>query len=137
MKTCPTSDLDFCRKRHLGSSISGPECGESTKFVGYRETSITTLMGSVRYSRAYYHCHQGQFFTDGGRGIEGKQTPGCREIVSLTGALEPFAEAAERLLVKLTGLNVSASVVRRVTEAVGNDVATRRAEGETLGPATP
>lgn len=66
-----------------------------------------------------------------------KQTPGCREVVSLTGDLEPFAEAAERLLVKLTGLNVSASTVRRVTESVGNDVAARRAEGETLGPVTP
>ena len=70
-------------------------------------------------------------------GLEHKQTPGCREVVSLTGNLEPFAEAAERLLVKLTGLNMSASTVRRVTEAVGDDVAGRRAEGETLGPVTP
>jgi hypothetical protein len=97
-------------------------------------------MGGVKYSRAYYHCdhcHQGWFFTDEELGIERKRTPGCREVVSLTGNLEPFAEAAERLLVKLTGLNVSASTVRRVTEAVGNDVAARRAAGETLGPATP
>jgi hypothetical protein len=54
-------------------------------------------------------------------GIEHKQTPGCREVVSLTGDLEPFAEAAERLLTKLTGLNLSASTVRRVTEAVGDE----------------
>lgn len=97
-------------------------------------------MGRVRYSRAYYHCadcHQGWFFTDSELGIEQKQTPGCREIVSLGGDLEPFAEAAERLLNKLTGLNMSASTVRRVTETVGNDIAVRRAEGETLGPATP
>lgn len=108
--------------------------------MDYRPTSATTLAGSVRYSRAYYHCdhcHQGWFLTDEEMGIEQKQTPGCREVVSLTGNLEPFAEAAERLLVKLTGLNVSASKVRRVTEAVGEDVAERRAEGETLGPATP
>lgn len=110
------------------------------KFVGYRETSATTLIGEVRYSRAYYHCdhcYQGRFFTDEEQGIVRKQTPGCREIVSLMGDAEPFAEAAERLLVKATGLNMSASTVRRVTEAVGEDVAARRAEGETLGPATP
>ena len=110
------------------------------KFVGYRETSVMTLMGELRYSRAYYHCdhcHHGRFFTDEEMGIVRKQTLGCREIVSLTGNAEPFAEAAERLLVKLTGLNMSASTVQRVTEAVGNDVAARRAEGETLGPATP
>lgn len=108
--------------------------------MDYRQTSTTTLAGGVRYSRAYYHCdhcHRGWFPTDAEMGIEHKQTPGCREVVSLTGNLEPFAEAAERLLTKLTGLNLSASTVQRVTEAVGNDVAVRRAAGETLGPVTP
>jgi hypothetical protein len=108
--------------------------------MDYRPTSATTLAGSVRYARAYYHCdhcHEGWFPTDEEMGIEHKETPGCREVVSLTGDLEPFAEAAERLLTKLTGLNLSASTVRRVTEAVGDDVAQRRATGETLGPVTP
>lgn len=120
--------------------MSCPHCREAAKFVDYRQTSTTTLAGGVRYSRAYYHCdhcHRGWFPTDAEMGIEHKQTPGCREVVSLTGNLEPFAEAAERLLTKLTGLNLSASTVRRVTEAVGNDVAVRRAAGETLGPVTP
>lgn len=105
-----------------------------------RGTSATMLAGRVQYARAYYHCdhcHEGWFPTDEEMGIEHKQTPGCREVVSLTGDLEPFAEAAERLLTKLTGLNLSASTVRRVTEAVGEEVAVRRAAGETLGPATP
>lgn len=120
--------------------MSCPHCREAAKFVDYRQTSTTTLAGGVRYSRAYYHCdhcHRGWFPTDAEMGIEHKQTPGCREVVSLTGNLEPFAEAAERLLTKLTGLNLSASTVQRVTEAVGNDVAVRRAAGETLGPVTP
>lgn len=120
--------------------MSCPDCCESAKFVDYRATSVMTLMGEARYFRAYYHCehcHHGWFLTDGEMGVEQKQTRGCREVVSLTGTLEPFVEAAERLLVKLTGINMSASTVRRVTEAVGNDVAERRAAGETLGPATP
>ena len=115
--------------------MSCPGCCEPPKFVDYRETSVTTLMGMVRYSRAYYHCddcHHGWFLTDQEMRLEHKQTPGCREVVSLTGNLEPFAEAAERLLVKLTGLNLSASTVRRVTEVVGDDVSHRRAAGETL-----
>lgn len=120
--------------------MSCPGCRESAKFVGYRETSATTLAGGVKYARAYYHCdhcHRGWFLTDEEMGMEQKQTPGCREVVSLTGNLEPFAEAAERLLVKLTGLKLSASTVRRVTEAVGDDVAERRAAGETLEPLMP
>ena len=98
-----------------------------------------TLTGGVDYARAYYHCphcHHGWFPTDDEMGIAQKKTPGCREVVSLTGDLEPFAEAADRLLTKLTGLNLSASTVQRVTEAVGQEVAQRRAAGETLGPVT-
>ena len=120
--------------------MSCPHCHEAAKFVGYRETAATTLLGGVRYSRAYYHCdhcHQGWFPTDEELGVAGQQTPGCREVVSLTGSLEPFAEAAEKLLTKLTGLNLSASTVQRTTEAVGADMAERRVAGETLGPATP
>ena len=108
--------------------------------MGYRETAATTLLGGVRHSRAYYHCphcREGWFPTDEELGLADRQTPGCREVVSLTGDLEPFAEAAEKLLTKLTGLNLSASTVQRTTEAVGADVAQRRAAGETLGPATP
>ena len=119
--------------------MSCPQCRESAKFVGYRETSAMTLAGGVEYARAYYHCshcHHGWFPTDDEMGIEQQKTPGCREVVSLTGDLEPFAEAADRLLTKLTGLNLSASTVQRVTEAVGQEVAQRRAAGETLGPVT-
>ena len=128
------------KKGSRGSRVNCPHCHESAKFVDYRSTSATTLAGRVQYARAYDHCdhcQEGWFPTDEEMGIEHKQTPGCREVVSLTGNLEPFAEAAERMLTKLTGLNLSASTVRRVTEAVGDEVAVRRAAGETLGPATP
>lgn len=117
-----------------------PECHELAKFVEYRGSGLRTLMGCGRHDRVYYHCGhcgRGCFPTDDELGIEHKQTPGCREVVSLTGVMEPFAEAAETLLLKLTGLNLSASTVQLTTERVGADVADRRAAGETLGPATP
>lgn len=50
------------------------------------------------------------------------------------GTLEPFEEGAAEVLPRLSGLNVSPSSVQRTTEAVGTDVARRRAEGETFGP---
>jgi hypothetical protein len=117
-----------------------PHCHESAKFVDYRDSGLHTLLGSGRHDRVYYHCshcHQGWFPTDEELGIEHKQTPGCREVVSLTGVVDPFDEAADTLLLKLTGLNLSASTVQHTTEAVGADVAKRRAAGETLGPPTP
>lgn len=117
-----------------------PHCHESAKFEDYRDSDLHMLLGTGRHDRVYYHCkhcHNGWFPTDEELGIEHKQTPGCRELVSLTGTVEPFAEAAEMLLHKLAGLNLSASTVRVTTERVGAEVAERRAAGEVLGPKTP
>jgi hypothetical protein len=108
--------------------------------MDYRGCGVWMLLGHGRHDRAYYycaHCGHGWFPTDEEMHIAHKQTPGCCEVVSLTGVVEPYAEAAEKLLHKLTGLNLSASTVQVTTERVGDDVATRRAAGETLGPATP
>lgn len=97
-------------------------------------------MGEMAYERAYYHCRncgQGWCPTDEEFGIERKQTPGAREIISLVGNLEPFESGAHRVLYRLTGLNASASTVQRTTEDVGDDIAGRRAAGELVGPETP
>lgn len=89
------------------------------------------------YERGYdhcQHCHSGIFPTDEEFGVDNKQTPGAREVISLMGVLEPFEEGAQDVLPRLSGLCVSASTVQRTTEAVGTDVADRRAAGETIGP---
>jgi len=67
--------------------------------------------------------------------VADKQTPAAREVIGLIGVLEPFEEGARRVLPRLSGLNVSGSRVQRTTEAIGDDVAARRAAGETFGPA--
>jgi hypothetical protein len=94
-------------------------------------------MGEIVYDRAYYHCRhcgRGWFPTDEEFGIQRTHTPGAREVISLVGTLEPFAAGAHRVLWRLTGLKTSASSVQRTTEEVGEDVANRRAAGETFGP---
>jgi hypothetical protein len=75
------------------------------------------------------------FPTDAEFRMDQHQTPGAREVISLMGILEPFEEGAHSVLPRVSGLNVSASTVARVTEAVGNDVAQQRAAGKTIGPA--
>ena len=96
---------------------------------------MTTLLGSVVYERAYYHCsacHHGHFPTDAPLRIVNRQTPGASEVISLMGVLEPFEEGAHTTLPRVTGLNVSTSSVQRTTEAIGTDVAERRAAGESF-----
>jgi len=104
--------------------------------VDYRGCQALTLFGPVVYERAYYHCGacgQGWFPTDAEFGLERKQTPAVRELLSLAGVLEPFAQSGETLLPRLSGLTVSAATVRRTAEAAGADVAARRAKGEAVG----
>lgn len=105
----------------------------------YRKCEVTSLLGSIVYSRAYYHCekcHHGWFPTDKEFGLEKKLklTPGAREVISHMGVLEPFEEAAHKTLPRISGLRTSPSTVQRTTEDVGADVARRRASGETFAP---
>jgi hypothetical protein len=92
-------------------------------------------MGEAWYERAYYycpHCRHGHFPTDESFHLASHRTAGADEIISLVGLLEPFDEGAHQTLPRLTGLNVSSSTVQRTTEAIGSDVAQRRAAGETF-----
>jgi hypothetical protein len=120
--------------------VSCLNCDQDAGFKEYRSCQVQTLLGSVTYERAYYHCKHcgtGWFSTDEEFGVPDKRTPGAREVITLVGVLEPFAESAQDVLPRLTGLKASASTVQRVTEATGQDVAERRAAGETIGPETP
>lgn len=127
------------KKGYEGSSISCPKCQENAQFKGYRECDATSLMGEIRYARAYYHCascHHGHFPTDEVLGLDNKQklTLGAREVITHMGVTHPFEEAATTALPLASGLRVSESTVERTTEDVGADVAQRRAEGKTVPP---
>lgn len=117
-----------------------PECKESARFVGYRETTLTCLFGGVRYERAYYHCahcHHGDFPTDHELGVEDRKTHATKEVISLTAVTDVFEEAAEKVLAKLSGLRVSKSTVHRTAEAAGDTLAQDRKAGETIEPKKP
>jgi hypothetical protein len=113
--------------------LSCPKCREAAEFKGYRKCVLQTLLGAVLFRRAYYHCEhcrKGWFPSDADLEIEGKQTLAAREVMTLAGILHPFAEGAEQVLERMSGLRVSASTVQRTTEATGADVAAQQAAHE-------
>lgn len=87
--------------------------------------------------RAYYlckHCHAGHCPRDAALGLTKVDlSRGATEAVALAGALGSFAEAATKILPKLSGLRVSESTVERTTERVGEDVGKRLSAGQTFG----
>ena len=99
-----------------------------------------TFVGEVRITRAYYHCRHcgcGQFPGDARLGLgTSNLSRGAAQAIALAGTLSSFAEAATKVLPKLTGLRVCESTVERTTERAGQQVGERLATGETFGPTT-
>ena len=96
-----------------------------------------TVLGTIRVSRAYYHCthcHAGNCPRDASLGLTATDlSRGAAEAAALDGGLTSFAEAAEKILPKLAGLRVSESTVERTAGRVGEDVGRRSGRGETFG----
>jgi hypothetical protein len=121
--------------------MSCPRCHESARFVDYRPKTLQSLVGDFPLKRAYYHCPScgaGAIPWDEALGLSRQAlTPGARELVCIAGAVDSFAEAADVVLRKLSGLRVSESTAERTSEATGRDIGRRLAAGETFGPSPP
>ena len=61
-------------------------------------------------------------------------TPAAEEITSLAGVLGSFADGAERVMRKMSGLHLSESTIERTTEAAGERVTKRLEAGQPMGP---
>ena len=96
-----------------------------------------TVLGRVCVSRAYYHCqhcHAGHCPRDAALGLTtGDLSRGATETATLAGTLGSFAEAAQKILPRLSGLRLSESTVERTTERLGEELSRRLREGQTFG----
>lgn len=99
------------------------------------------MLGAMSVERAYYHCehcHHGTFPWDEKLRLSPHQlTPGAQELTALAGINNSFGEAAERALVKMSGLRLSESTVQRTTEAAGQELGERLEKGAVFGPRQP
>jgi hypothetical protein len=116
-----------------------PHCGESARFVEYRDKDVVSLLGLVRLSRGYYHCrrcHGGHFPWDEVLRLRPQRlSPGAEEVVCLAGIQESFGKAAGRTLRKLAGIDLSESTVERTTEATGARLGRQLRDGTVFGAA--
>jgi len=108
------------------SGYQGPraDCGRGHQaaFAGCRAKTVTTVLGPVQVTRAWYHCRQcghGLAPRDGQLGVTGTSlSPGLAEMTARAGAEVPFGKAAG-LLADLTGISLDAKAVERSAEAAG------------------
>lgn len=113
----------------------GCGCGGQQRFEGYRSIGVMTVLGAVRYERAYYrcaHCGGTHYQGDAEMGLaEGRFSLPAQEAVALVCSEMPFESGVE-MLGRLTGIEVSNSQAQRITERHGQELE-RRAEVEREG----
>ena len=112
------------------SDYSGPRlpcsCGQSARYAGRREKTFISVLGSVTFKRAYYHCEAcraGLCPRDRALGLEdGSLSPGVLRMVGQVGARVSFEEGHE-LLHELASVQLPTKHVERAAEALGREIA--------------
>jgi hypothetical protein len=96
--------------------------GHQAGYAGRREKTVSTVLGPVQVTRAWYHCAEcehGFAPRDEQLGVAGTSlSPGLAEMIARAGAEVPFGKAAA-LIKDLAGITVSARTVERSAEASG------------------
>ena len=101
-------------------------CGQTARYAGRRPKTFTTVLGSLRLERAYYHCdacQTGVCPRDRMLGLQDTSlSPATTRMVGLAATSVSFAEASE-WLGELAGVAVDPKQVERTAEALGCEVA--------------
>ena len=98
-----------------------------------------SLFGPINVYSPYYHCRDGcgaghRSWDPLLRLSARPLTPAAEEISAMAGILGSFADGAERVLRKMSGLRLSESTVERTTETAGERVTAQLEMGKSLGP---
>jgi hypothetical protein len=118
--------------------VTCPHCGQAAEFHSHRPHTPTSLVGSIRYHRAYYLCRscgKGLFPFDQEAGLTtGHLTPATERVATLAGAVADSFERGAELLEELSGIRLGESTVERTTEDAGRRLAEAVEAGVALGP---
>lgn len=115
-----------------------PHCQQAAEFHSHRVHAPASLVGPVRYQRAYYlcrRCGQGLFPFDQQAGLTGRHlTPGLERVATLAGTVADSFEKAAEVVQEMAGVRLGESTVERTTEDAGCRLAAAVAAGQTFGP---
>jgi Uncharacterised protein family (UPF0236) len=112
-------------------------CGYAAKFHSYQQRRVLTVHGEMKVQRAYYYCgrcKQSFIPYDDVLGLMDEISPGLMPLVCLAGTLLPFADAAEDVLKRFSGVRVSTSTVLRCTEGAGERLRAQQKDGRMVEP---
>jgi hypothetical protein len=118
--------------------VTCPSCGQAAEFHSHRGHTPLSLVGPVRYERAYYlcrRCGEGLFPFDDAAGLTARRlTPALERVTTLAGAVADSFEKGADLLEEMAGVRLGESTVERTTEDAGRRLAAAVQAGAPLGP---
>jgi hypothetical protein len=118
--------------------VTCPHCGQTAEFHAHRPHTPVSLVGPVRYARAYYlcrRCGEGSFPFDQQAGLtDRKLTPALERVATLAGTVADSFEKGAELLHEMAGVRLGESTVERTTEDAGRRLADAVGAGTTFGP---
>jgi len=118
--------------------VTCPHCGGAAEFHSHREHTSLSLVGPIRYRRAYYLCRvcgKGLFPFDRDAGMTARDlTPALERVATLAGTVADGFEKGAELLEEMAGVRTSEATVERTTEDAGRRLAEAVATGATFGP---
>jgi hypothetical protein len=118
--------------------VTCPRCGRAAEFHSHRGHTSLSLVGPIRYRRAYYlcrRCGKGLFPFDREAGLTARDlTPALERVATLAGAVADSFERGAELLQEMAGVRTSESTVQRTAEDAGLRLAEAVAAGSVVGP---
>ncbi len=115
-----------------------PHCEQAAEFHSHRSHTPSSLVGPVRYARAYYlcrRCGKGLFPFDQQAGLSARNlTPGLERVATLAGTVADSFEKGADLLHEMAGVRLGESTVERTSEDAGRRLAEELQAGTTFGP---
>jgi hypothetical protein len=118
--------------------VTCPHCGQAAEFHSHRWHTSLSLVGAIRYRRAYYlcrRCGKGTFPFDRDAGLTARDlTPALERVATLAGAVADSFEKGAELLEEMAAVRLSESTVERTAEDAGQRLADAVTAGASFGP---
>ncbi len=109
-------------------AVSGafPGSKGEMEFIRYDRSRFTSATGQIQAISAYYHCNRCKrsrwpAFESLGLG-PGGLSQGAGRIAAWAGAIAGGFKRSGEIVKKLSGLDLSASTLERVTEQIGHEI---------------
>lgn len=130
--------LESFFNHELPRLLDAPSLHPQERFHSYQTRQVTTVLGPIRFCRAYYRGPQGgRYPLDEALGLHDQYTPAVAQLMCWAGAMDGSFALASETLARFAGLAIPGRQVQRVVNAFGPQAATWMHDRDSKAPPAP